>query len=328
MAYGKLKADTLVYDASGTDTEVTISSIGSKAPLASPTFTGTPAAPTAAANTNTTQIATTAFVMTELGDYATLAAPALTGNATAVNLTLSGNLTVNGTTTTVATTNTTISDNLIELNSGASSNANDAGILIERGSTGDNAIIAWDESEDKFIVGTTAATNDATGNLSITKGTIQANVVGDVTGDVTGDCSGYSGNCHGNSATASGLISTPNITVGTVTASTVSDSKGNVRSIPNNHTTSAYTLVVADAGKCVTNTTGGVTVNTSIFSAGDAVTIINHSGSDITITQGSSMTIYNTADAATGNRTLAGRGMATLYFTANNIAYISGAGLS
>ena len=40
------------------------------------------------------------------------------------------------------------------------------------------------------------------------------------------------------------------------------------------------------------------------------------------------MTIYNTADAATGNRTLAGRGMATLYFTANNIAYISGAGLS
>jgi hypothetical protein len=35
---------------------------GSKANLASPTFTGTPAAPTAAAGTNTTQLATTAFV--------------------------------------------------------------------------------------------------------------------------------------------------------------------------------------------------------------------------------------------------------------------------
>jgi hypothetical protein len=35
----------------------------SKADLASPTFTGTPAAPTAAANTNTTQLATTAFVL-------------------------------------------------------------------------------------------------------------------------------------------------------------------------------------------------------------------------------------------------------------------------
>lgn len=35
-----------------------------KAPLASPTFTGTPAAPTATAGTNTTQLATTAFVGT------------------------------------------------------------------------------------------------------------------------------------------------------------------------------------------------------------------------------------------------------------------------
>jgi hypothetical protein len=35
------------------------------APLASPTFTGTPAAPTASAGTNTTQIATTAYVQAE-----------------------------------------------------------------------------------------------------------------------------------------------------------------------------------------------------------------------------------------------------------------------
>jgi hypothetical protein len=39
-----------------------------KAPLASPTLTGAPIAPTAAANTNTTQIATTAYVQTELTD--------------------------------------------------------------------------------------------------------------------------------------------------------------------------------------------------------------------------------------------------------------------
>jgi hypothetical protein len=36
--------------------------------LASPAFTGTPSAPTAAANTNTTQIATTAYVQTEIND--------------------------------------------------------------------------------------------------------------------------------------------------------------------------------------------------------------------------------------------------------------------
>lgn len=40
--------------------------LDAKAPLASPTFTGTPAAPTAAAGTNTTQVATTAFVNSEI----------------------------------------------------------------------------------------------------------------------------------------------------------------------------------------------------------------------------------------------------------------------
>jgi hypothetical protein len=39
-----------------------------KAPLSSPIFTGTPAAPTATAGTNTTQIATTEFVRTEISN--------------------------------------------------------------------------------------------------------------------------------------------------------------------------------------------------------------------------------------------------------------------
>ena len=74
------------------------------------------------------------------------------------DVTITGNLTVNGTTTTVNSTNTTLDDNLLELNSGATSNANDSGIIIERGSTGNNAIFVWDESADSFIVGTTTAT--------------------------------------------------------------------------------------------------------------------------------------------------------------------------
>jgi hypothetical protein len=40
--------------------------LAAKAPLASPTFTGTPAAPSAAQGTNTTQVATTAYVQTEV----------------------------------------------------------------------------------------------------------------------------------------------------------------------------------------------------------------------------------------------------------------------
>jgi len=45
--------------------------INSKADTASPTLTGTPLAPTAAADTNTTQIATTAYVQTEIGSLGT-----------------------------------------------------------------------------------------------------------------------------------------------------------------------------------------------------------------------------------------------------------------
>ncbi len=44
-----------------------------KAPLASPTFTGTPIAPTAGINTNTTQIATTAFVRAQIDSEASIA---------------------------------------------------------------------------------------------------------------------------------------------------------------------------------------------------------------------------------------------------------------
>lgn len=53
------------------------SSLDAKAPLASPTFTGTPAAPTAAVDTNTTQLATTAYVVAQ--GYAKLASPTFTG---------------------------------------------------------------------------------------------------------------------------------------------------------------------------------------------------------------------------------------------------------
>ena len=75
-------------------------------------------------------------------------------------------------------------------------------------------------------------------------------------------------------------------------------------------------------------TGSAITVNNNVFTNANAVTVINASGSDITITQGSGVTIFNTADATTGNRTLAGRGMATLWFADPSTAYISGAGLS
>ena len=107
------------------------------------------------------------------------------GNVVAsANLTVTGNLTVNGDTTTVNTSNTTIADNLIELNTGISASSNDAGLIIERGSTGNNAAIIWDESADKFSMGTTTATApDKSGGITVATGTLVANIEGAVTGN-------------------------------------------------------------------------------------------------------------------------------------------------
>ena len=97
MAYGKIKADAIIYDNSGTDVEKTIASLASAAPTADPTFTGTPAAPTAAQGTNTTQIATTAFVNAEIAAdtaaKAPLASPTFTGTPAGPTAAVSTNTT-------------------------------------------------------------------------------------------------------------------------------------------------------------------------------------------------------------------------------------------
>jgi hypothetical protein len=79
----------------------TTASLSSYAPLASPALTGTPTAPTAAVDTNTTQVATTAYVVgqgylksaTASSTYAPLASPALTGTPTAPTATAGTNTT-------------------------------------------------------------------------------------------------------------------------------------------------------------------------------------------------------------------------------------------
>ena len=98
------------------------------------------------------------------------------------NVVVSGQLTVNGTTTTVNSSNTTIADNLIELNTGISQSFNDAGLIIERGSTGNNAAIIWDESSDTFAMGlTTSTAADKSGGITVSVGTLVANLTGTAT---------------------------------------------------------------------------------------------------------------------------------------------------
>ena len=129
----------------------------------------------AAGQVTTVKIADDAVTGDKLSNSITVATDLTVGNDLAVG----GDLTVTGTTTTVNQTNLDVSDNIIGLNRGASTNANDSGLIIERGSTGDNAAIIWDESADKFTLGTTTATPSDTGDLSVTAGTL---VVGTLEG--------------------------------------------------------------------------------------------------------------------------------------------------
>ena len=97
-----------------------------------------------------------------------------------------------------------------------------------------------------------------------------------------------------------------------------------------NSQTAAYILAATDAGKTVSITTGGVTVNNSVMSAGNIVTIYNNSGSSQTITQGTGVTLQwaGQSSSSTGNRTLGLYGIATILFISASSAVITGSGLT
>lgn len=117
----------------------------------------------------------------------------------------------------------------------------------------------------------------------------------------------------------------------TVTGNQMADVSGNLRAMALNSKAGAYTFIASDRGKLVPNTTGGWTVNASVFSSGDAVTVWNNSNAAQSIFQGASVTMYLAGTATTGTRTLAQRGIATIvcvFGGATPTFVISGSGLT
>lgn len=125
-----------------------------------------------------------------------------------------------------------------------------------------------------------------------------------------------------NAATTYAPLASPTFT------GTVADGVGNVRRLIQNSQTAAYTLVASDTGKHISITTGGVTIPSGVFAAGDIITIFNNSASNQTITAGASTTVRQAGTALTGNRTLAQYGVATVLCIGSDTFVISGSGLS
>jgi len=86
------------------------------------------------------------------------------------------------------------------------------------------------------------------------------------------------------------------------------------------------TLVLADRGKTL-QATATQTVPNSTFAAGDVVSVYNNSGSAITLTA-TITTMRLAGTATTGSRTLAARGLATVYFLSGTECIVSGAGVT
>ena len=107
-----------------------------------------------------------------------------------------GDLIVDGDTTTVNTATLSVEDTFIEVARNNSGTTLDAGVYVNRGTAGDNAVFYWDESEDNFIIGTTTnnagtspltnityqnikvATTPADANHAASKAYVDAQVVG------------------------------------------------------------------------------------------------------------------------------------------------------
>ncbi len=131
---------------------------------------------------------------------------------------------------------------------------------------------------------------------------------------------------NGTNYTAATLTAGTGITVTNASGSITINAIGSTL----NSQSSAYIVAATDAGKAISITTGGVTVNNSIMSAGNIVTIYNNSASSQTITQGTGVTLQWAGQSAstTGNRTLGLYGIATVLFISASNAVITGSGLT
>ena len=85
-------------------------------------------------------------------------------------------------------------------------------------------------------------------------------------------------------------------------------------------------MVASDDQKLIT-TDSTVTVQPNVFSAGNAITIVNNSTSNISINEAGGVSMYLSGTSTTGNRTLTQKGLATIVCIASNTFIISGGGL-
>jgi hypothetical protein len=226
--------------------------IDTKAPLASPSLTGIPTAPTAASNTNTTQIATTAYVQTEITELIA-GAPGTLDTLNELAAAINDDANYNTTLTTALATKLPLA----------------GGTMTGNVTYGDNVKANFGTSEDLQIYhdgSNSYITDVGTGNLIIT---------GNLTGNVTGTVSSLSNHDTGDLSEGSNLYYTDArvqaVSINNVVEDTTPQLGGNLASNGND-------ILFADNDK-------------AIFGAGSDLQI-HHSGTNSYIVDSGTGSLY------------------------------------
>jgi hypothetical protein len=257
------------------------------------------------------------------------------GNVSTGNLVVSESLigsdaspqpTISGFSTISATGNITggnlITSGIIDLGSNAS---------IYTNSGGGNNLYIDDDNEVWLSIndGTNSVSLDATGNLKVViqeasgnsvnvnfsvlgNGVTQTNTSIETTGNITG----------------ANLIATGNV-IGNVSGFAIG-----YRDIPQVSFTGNATIATTDAGKHFYSTQSTDYILTIAnnasqgFAVGAAISVVNQGTGNITIAQGSGVSLYLAGNATSGNRTVSTFGMATIMKVATDTWFINGSGVA
>ena len=233
---------------------------------------------------------TISFSSNTLTGVAPLAAPALTGDASAVNLTISGNLTVNGTTTNLNSTNLVVEDKniiLADVATPTDTTADGGGITI-KGAT--DKTFNWVDATDAFT--SSEHINLASGKSYYVNG----GLLKDATETLTNK-----------------TLTSPKISLGI-----------------NAQTGTTYTFVLADDGKFVTaSNASAITVtippiSSEAYPVGAQLSIVQKGAGQVTFAQGAGVTIRSTGATATAPKLRVQYSSATCVHEGSDVWYVVG----
>lgn len=211
-----------------------------------------------------------------------------------------------------------------------------SGIAVPAGKTmwvynnGTNVVDAVTHLSSLTLASALPIASGGTGSTSTTYCNLQSNITGVLPVANGGTGSNVAATARGNLGAAASGANTDitaldqDVTI-TATGTIAADSLG-FRGLPQNAQTGAYTLALADAGKHISNTTGGFVIpaNGSVaFPVGTAIVLFNNSGSNQTISI-TTDTLRLAGTASTGSRTLSQYGVATCVKVASTTWVVSG----